>query len=166
MKKTIKWVLFILGSLVAGVILALLIIPAFINVQQYRPQIEKMASTALGRPVAIGGDIRLSLFPRAGLSFSDLRIGNPPGFQEKEFVVVQSFEARVKLLPLISKEVEIKRFVVQDPRIVLEKRRDGLGNWQGIGGAGSAKVKKEEKAGKTETAAGLPIKSLRSASLP
>jgi len=160
MKKTIKWVSIILGSLVAGVILALLIIPFFINVQKYRPQIEKMASASIGRPVAIGGDIRLSLFPWAGLSFSDLRIGNPPGFQQKDFVVVKSFEARVKLLPLISKEVQIKRFVVQDPRIVLERRKDGLGNWQGIGGAGSEKVKKEESAGKTETPTGLPIKSL------
>ena len=110
--------------------------------------------------MAIGGEIRLSLFPWAGLSFSDLRIGNPPGFQQKDFVVVKSFEARVKLLPLIAKEVEIKRFVVQDPRIVLEKRKDGLGNWQGIGGARSVKVEKKESAGKTETPAGLPIKSL------
>ena len=164
MKKTLKWVSISLGGLVVIIILALLIAPMFIDVQKYKPQIQKYASEAVGRPVTIGGNLSLSLFPWAGLSFSDLRIGNPPGFQEKDFVSVKSFEARVKLLPLIFKDVQVKRFVVEDPRIVLEKNKTGQANWEGIGKpAGKAApepAKKEEKPGEVPRREGLPIKSL------
>jgi len=164
MKKTIKWVSIILGGLVAIIVLAILIVPMFINVQKYKPEIENIAGQAIGRAVAIQGSINLSLFPWVGLSFSDLHIKNPAGFQEKDFVVVESFEARVKFLPLISKEVQVKRFVVERPRITLEKRKDGQGNWEGIGAQpGEARPEpagKEEKSGAIEHHEGLPIRSL------
>jgi len=128
MKKTLKWVSIIVGGLIILIILVLLITPMFLDIQKYKPEIEKFATEATGRPVTIGGDLNLSLFPWAGVDFADLRIGNPEGFQEKDFVVVKSFDAKVKLLPLISKEIQVKRFVVEGPRIVLEKRKDGRGN--------------------------------------
>ena len=84
MKKAIKWLLIAVGSLVALVIVALLVIPMFVDVQEYKPVIEKKVSEAAGRPFTINGDLRLSLFPWVGLAFSDLHLGNPPGFQEKD----------------------------------------------------------------------------------
>ena len=41
MKKAIKWLLIAVGSLVALVIVALLVIPMFVDVQEYKPVIEK-----------------------------------------------------------------------------------------------------------------------------
>ncbi|MDB4444241.1 AsmA family protein [bacterium] len=164
MKKTLKWLSIIVGGLIVIVILALLITPMFLDVQKYKPEIEKFATDAVGRPVTIGGDLNLSLFPWAGLSFADLRIGNPEGFQEKDFVVVKSFDARIKLLPLISKDIQIKRFVVEGPRIVLEKDKDGRGNWEGLGEREHAASPEQEKEAKEpeegEREGGLPIKSL------
>jgi len=46
----------------------------------------------------VGGDVSLSLFPGAGVSFSDLRLGNPPAFAEKDFLTVKSFDVQLKLL--------------------------------------------------------------------
>ena len=88
MNKVIKWVLIFVGVLVVFVISALLIIPLFVDVKQYKPQIEEKVSKATGRPFALGDDLSLSLFPWAGLSFSDLRLGNPPGFKEKDFKIL------------------------------------------------------------------------------
>ncbi len=130
MKKTLKWVAIIVGCLVVVVIAAMLIIPMFIDIQKYKPVLENKVAEATGRPFTVGDDLKLSLFPWAGISFSDLKLGNTDGFPEKEFVQVKSFEVRVKLLPLISKEVEIKRFVVNEPRIVLVKNKKGRGNWE------------------------------------
>ena len=130
MKSTLKWVAIVVGGLAVVIIAAMLIIPMFIDVQKYKPVIESKVVEATGRPFTVGDDLKLSLFPWAGISFSDLKLGNTDGFSEKEFVNVKSFEVRVKLLPLISKEIEIKRFVVDEPRIVLVKNKTGRGNWE------------------------------------
>jgi len=164
MKKVIKWVAIGGGSLFLLIILAFLIIPKFVDIQKYKPEIEKKVAEAIGRPFTLGGDINLSLFPWAGLSFSDLHLGNPPGFKGKDFLSVKSFELRVKLIPLILKEIQVKRFVLDGPRIFLERRKDGLGNWEGIGklsDKATPKPQKEEgKPSKSKPGANFPIKSL------
>jgi len=112
------------------IIAALLLIPMFVDVQKYKPMLESRVTEATGRPFSVGDDLRLSLFPWAGVSFSDLRLGNPAGFAEKNFVTVKSFEVRIKLLPLISKDIQIKRFVLNEPSIVLVKNEKGRANWE------------------------------------
>ena len=130
MKNFIKWGAIIVGCLVVVIIAALLLIPMFVNVQKYKPMLESKVSEATGRPFSVGNDLHLSLFPWAGISFSDLRLGNPDGFKEKEFVTVKSFEVRLKLLPLLSKDIQIKRFVLNAPHIVLVKNKNGRTNWE------------------------------------
>jgi len=130
MKSFLKWGAIIIGCFVVVIIAAMLLIPMFVDVQKYKPMLENKVTEATGRPFSVGDDLSLSLFPWAGVSFSDLRLGNPAGFAEKDFVTVKSFEVRVKLLPLISKDIQIKRFVVNEPRIILLKDKKGRANWE------------------------------------
>jgi AsmA protein len=157
MNKAIKWGLVICASLVVIIIAVLLIAPAFIDIREYKPKVEKLIAEKTGRPFSVGDDLRLSLFPWAGISLSALHLGNTPEFAEKEFVTVKSFEIRVKLLPLISRDIQVKRFILGTPQIVLVKNKDGHVNWSQPG-------KLKEKSQKTPTSAdadtGLPIKNL------
>jgi len=164
MGKAVKWAGIVIGGLIVLIILILLIAPMFIDVQKYKPRIEEEVAKATGRSFTIGGDLKLSLFPWAGIAFSDLHLGNPKGFEKKDFVSVNSFDVQVKLLPLISKDIQIKRFVVVGPKIVLEKKKDGRTNWGDLGKpskktAEKKSEKKEEKTG-GESMEGLPIKGL------
>jgi len=162
MKKAIKWGLIIFASLVVIVIAGLLIAPVFINIQDYKPQVEKFISEKTGRPFAVGDDLSLSLFPWAGVSLSNLQLGNTAGFAEKDFVTVKSFEVRVKLLPLISKDIRVKRFIVNEPHIVLVKNKDGRVNWSQPAAAKSQSEteKPKEKSPAKAVESGLPIKDL------
>jgi AsmA protein len=162
MNKAIKWGLIICASLVVLVIAILLIAPAFIDIRDYKPQLEKKVAEATGRPFSVGEDLNLSLFPWAGISFSDLRLGNRPGFSEKELVTVKSFEVRVKLLPLISRDIQVKRFILNEPNITLVKNKNGQVNWsQPDDAKKKSTTKKNGKASQSEeTEAGLPIKDL------
>ncbi|MBW2571497.1 MAG: AsmA family protein [Deltaproteobacteria bacterium] len=130
MNRTIKWVLIIGGGLMVVVVAALVLIPRFIDVKRYKPQIEAKVSKATGRTFTLGDDLRLSLFPWAGVTFSDLHLGSLPGFEEKDFVVVKSFDVRVKLFPLLFKDIQVKRFILNGARVVLETRKDGRVNWE------------------------------------
>ena len=161
MKGFFKWGAIIVGCLVVVIIAALVLIPMFVDVAKYKPILESKVTAATGRPFSVGDDFSLSLFPWAGVSFSDLRLGNPAGFTEKDFVTVKSFEVRVKLLPLLSKDVQIKRFVLNEPQIVLVKNKKGLENWAQPKPAG--KDAPEEKAPSTESVPGglgIPISAL------
>jgi AsmA protein len=162
MNKAIKWGLIICVGLVVLVIATLLIAPAFIDIRDYKPEIEKLITDKTGRSFSIGDDLSLSLFPWAGVSFSDAQLGNLSGFAEKEFVSVKSFEVRVKLLPLISKNIQVKRFILNEPSITLVKNKDGRVNWDPIVPAAdkTAAPKKKETSEAPSAGAGLPIKDL------
>ena len=105
-KKWVKWLLITGGSVFGIFILLMFLLPALINVEKYRPLMEQKLSQALGRKVSLTGDVRLSAFPWAGLSFSGLRVANPDGFTEKDFLSVEDVDVRVKLIPVLSGEIQ------------------------------------------------------------
>ncbi len=159
MNKAIKWGLIICVGLVVLVVATLLIAPAFIDIKDYKPEIEKLVAEKTGRPFSMGDDLSLSLFPWAGVSFSEAKLGNLAGFAEKEFVSVKSFEVRVKLLPLLSKDIQVKRFILNEPFITLVKNKDGRGNWAQMEET-KDKTTTEKKKEPEPSSAGLPIKDL------
>ncbi|MDX1708313.1 MAG: AsmA family protein [Desulfobacterales bacterium] len=159
MNKAIKWGLIICVGLVVVIIATLLIAPAFIDIKDYKPEIEKLVAEKTGRAFSMGDDLSLSLFPWAGVSFSEAKLGNMAGFAEKEFVSVKSFEVRVKLLPLLSKDIQVKRFILNEPFITLVKSKDGRVNWAQPKGT-KDKTTTEKKKEPEPSSAGLPIKDL------
>ena len=164
MKKAIKRLGIIAGALAVLIILLLIVIPFFFDMQGYKPWIEQEVSKAIGRPFTIGGNLKLSLFPWAGLAFSDLHIGNADGFTEKDFVYIKSFDVKVKFFPLLSKDIQVKQFVIAGLKIILEKNKDGRANWQGLGKKEAIGVLVEEEKMAQESSqdkfAGFPIKGL------
>lgn len=157
MKNVIKWVLIVGGGIVVLFILILLVLPLFVDAERFRPMLEKQVAQATGRSFSVGQEVDLSFFPYAGVSFSDLRLGNPPGFDQDDFVSIRSFEVRIKLLPILFGNIEVKRFVLNEPRIVAIKDRNGRVNWSFDRGKPSPQAK-EKTAPAADTS--LPIESL------
>ena len=165
MKKVLKWVAITLCVFVLLFIGVLLIAPSFINISKYKPLIEETVTKAVNRPFSIKGDLRLNLFPVTCLSFSDLHLGNPKGFKEKDFISIKSFDVEVKLLPfLFSKELQVKRFVMNKPNLILIKRKDGKTNWEFKTTSSASKdgklKNKNTELKKTNTEFELPFKKI------
>ena len=96
-----------LGIIAALVVIALLALPSFIDVNHYRPQIEAELRQRLGRDVSLG-PMRLSLLPLA-FRVDNAAIGEDPQFNTgRPFAQVQILFVRPKLLPLLHHDVEIK----------------------------------------------------------
>ncbi|MDX9788735.1 MAG: AsmA family protein [Desulfobacterales bacterium] len=166
MKKGIKWVLFFAGGL-AFVLLSLIIIPMFLDFQKFSPQIERLVSDVTGRPFEMKGELRVSLFPWASIEARDVSLGNPAGFEEKNILIVKSFEARIKFMPFLLsgfKDIQVKRFILDGARIVLIKNKNGLTNWELKGKTDSVVPSKKDKkpAGPSETngRGNIPIDAL------
>ncbi|MCP4116567.1 MAG: AsmA family protein [Desulfobacteraceae bacterium] len=163
MNKLLKWIFIACASVAVLMVLAILLLPRFVEINKYRPLIEERVTKATGRPFVLGGELDLSLFPWVGVALSDLSLGNPEGFTGKAFVTVERFEVRVKLLPLLSKSVQVKKFVVESPRVFLEKKKNGQANWiMAQPGSPPTPPQTTEKrpAPKEEPASALPVKAL------
>lgn len=132
MKVFFKYGLLPVAIFLLLAVVTVVVAPVLINVQKFVPRLEKEIGEATGRRFSLGHDLSLSFFPWLSLSFSDLQLGNPAGFGDDNFLTIRSFEARIKVLPLLRNRVEISRFVVGGLSLNLQKRADGRGNWQGL----------------------------------
>lgn len=129
MKKFLKYGVV---PVVVGIFLlfaTVMLLPVLVNVQKFLPQIEKQVMQATGRPFSVGSDFGLTFFPWMSVTFSDMRLGNPEGVAADDFIQVDSFEARVKLLPLLAGRFEFSRFVVSGLNINLQREQNGRNNW-------------------------------------
>ena len=160
MNKALKWLFIIFGVVVILVVVAVIVLPMVVDVNQYKPQIEAQVAKATGRDFRLGDDLALSVFPWVGVKLSDLHLGNPAGFKEKDFVSVAAFEVRVKVLPLLSRSIEVNRFVLHQPVIVMEKRKDGKGGWEGLGQAVDSAKPPEKKSPSGGDTASTPVGEL------
>lgn len=132
MAKTVK----IIGGLIIGLI-ALVAIGAtvvlfVVNPNEYKPQIAALVKDKTGREVSFGGDIKLSLFPWLGVTIGPVAVSNAPGFGNDPFVRLDAADVRVKLLPLLHKQVEIANIKVRSLTANLAKNKQGVTNWQDL----------------------------------
>jgi AsmA protein len=113
-----------------GAVAALIAVPFLIPLDTYRAPIERTASAALGREVHIRGSLGFSVYPQIGISLADVSIANAAGARHPQMVEVQSVIVGAKLMPLLSRRLEITEVILQNPVIHLEVNRAGASNWQ------------------------------------
>jgi len=122
----------ILGVLIALVFIALLVLPSFVNVNQYHHRIQAELQSRLGRRVALG-NMRLSLLPPK-FRVDNVQVADDPGFSTaRPFAQAVQLDVAVKLLPLLHKDVEISSLTLNRPTIELIKNARGAWNFSTIG---------------------------------
>ncbi|MDQ7058402.1 MAG: AsmA family protein [Ghiorsea sp.] len=130
-------VLKVLFGLITFIILALLAAPFFIDVNDYKPEISKVVYDATGRNVNIE-HIQLSAFPWVGLTLKNVQLENASGFQHQHMLTIDTVDIQLELMPLLNKEIEVKRFLLDSPKVWLEQRSDTSNNWQDLQARSSA----------------------------
>ena len=122
------------------ILIAAIAIPFLIPNSVYKSAIEDQLTQELGRDVQIDGEISVSPFPILKAKTERVTIANAEGFKAEHFAAMNGMEARIKLMPLLSKRVEIASFTLVDPEIHLEKLANGSANWE-FGKSDEAKPK-------------------------
>ncbi len=127
----------ILGYLVAGIIVCVLLlllgVALLVNPNDYKGRIEQQVKATTGRDLTLKGDIKLSAFPWIALELGPATLDNPEGFGTEPFLSVQKAALRVKLLPLLRKELQIGRIEIDGLNLRLKKNAAGKGNWEDFG---------------------------------
>ena len=127
-----KRLLIISGIIVGVLLLVIIAVPLFINVDSFRPDLEKKISAALNRQVHIG-KLDASLLS-GGASASDITIADDPAFNKDPFLKAASVKVGVQLMPLIfSKQLKVTSLTIQKPDITLLKNAAGKWNYSTLG---------------------------------
>lgn len=131
--RIVKIMGLVLSGLIALVAVALLAVWLFVDPNDYKDRIAQAVKSSTGRELAMPGDIKLSLFPWLKLAIGPASLGNPAGFGTEPFAVVQRAAVRVRLLPLLRKELQIGRIEIEGLDLRLQQNAAGKGNWEDFG---------------------------------
>lgn len=131
MKKGVKIGLIVLGSLVALIILALVVIPII-----FKPQLLKMAQNELNKQLNAEvqfADLDISLirhFPQASISLESLSVVNKAPFEGDTLASLANFTVRVNLLSLFDlSNLEVHEILLDRPHIYGHRDSLGRANW-------------------------------------
>ena len=154
MGSLIKWLFGLVFILILLIVAAIVILPMVIDPNDYKPQIVDKAKQTLGRDLVIEQDLSLSVFPWLGVETGGIRVGNAQGFEAESFAEIDRLDVKVKLMPLLSRHVEVDTLILKGLRLNLEKDASGKTNWDDL----AAKDKDTApQAGEADEAAGAPV---------
>lgn len=130
MGKAIKIISAIILVVVILFVAAAAILMFAVDPNNYKMQITKFVKNQTGRELVIKGKLGWSFIPWLGVNVHDVVVGNPPGFQGKNFAEIGDFQVRAKFWPLLAGKVVVDRIVLQNSTFNLIKNAKGQTNWQ------------------------------------
>ncbi len=126
MRRRGKWaILWILIPIAVVGAFVLIFIHHFLDPNVYRKVLQKSLTTSLEREVSIG-EAKIDFWRGVGMSFGDFRIKD----RSRAFDLLQSkkLTLRVKLLPLLKREIKWKRIVIDRPTLRVVRDKNGQFN--------------------------------------
>ena len=133
MSRVLQVILGLVGLMVVLVIAAVIIIPLVVDPNDFRERIAAAVEEETGRSFEIEGEISLSVFPWLGLEVGRTRLGNPPGFGDAPFAEIASAGVGARLVPLLSRRLEISTLRLDGLRLNFLQLADGSNNWADLG---------------------------------
>jgi AsmA protein len=151
MSRKLRTVLIIVGI----VSVVLIVLPFVIPVNQFRPAIEREASSVLGRKVAFG-NLSLSILT-GSLSASNLSIADDPRFSKSPFLTAKSVKVGVELMPLIFHQVlNVTGVTIESPQVTLLRNSAGEWNYSSLAGSSAQAGRQSPASAKPSGSSGAP----------
>ncbi|MEK9988935.1 MAG: AsmA family protein [Halieaceae bacterium] len=107
-------ILWILGGLVALVVLAMLVVPMFIDEQALIEMAQEQVRASTGGELMVEGETELSLFPRFGLRLENTSLDLPArsDYDQQINASIKELDVGLSLLPLLSGNVDVGTIVI------------------------------------------------------
>ncbi len=132
-----------IGIILAGVFAVLILIVvgtvAVVGSMIDRGFVEEQAKSATGRDLKIGGNFKLDIFSTTpSVLVENVAFANASWGSRPEMLKLGKLEAEIELMPILSGDLRVKRFVMEGLDVLGERQADGSANWE-FAGAGEAK---------------------------
>jgi AsmA protein len=134
-----KIVLAVAAAVVALVIVGVVIVAWTFDPNAYKGVVTDQFTARTGRALTIDEDLRLAYFPWLAVETGGVTIGSSPSFggEAQPFASARRVAARVKLLPLLSRRIEIGTVELDGLTLNLARDASLQGNWQDLVDAAS-----------------------------
>jgi AsmA protein len=142
--KALKYALVSLLAILLVAAIAVGVVIATFNPNDYKPQIVQLVKDKTGRTLKIEGDIGLKFFPKIGAGVGKASLSERAG--DKEFAGIDEAQVYVALLPLLSKQVVVDEVRIDGLRANLVRFKDGTTNFSDLVGGGEGKPPEPSKA--------------------
>ncbi len=93
-----------------------------------RQTIAGQVKAKTGRDLVVAGPASFSFYPGLGVSLSDVSLSGPPGSPGK-LVTMATLDVNIKTMPLINRQVEVRRLILKKPVFDLRVDKAGRKNW-------------------------------------
>ncbi|MEE8185043.1 MAG: AsmA family protein, partial [Thermodesulfobacteriota bacterium] len=120
-----KWILGVIAFLTLALLITIYIVLSSYNFNKLKPLITQAAKDATGRELILGGDIDLKIGFSPALSVEDVSFQNAPWGSRSELARLKRLEVQISLLPLIGGNIKIKRLILIEPDILIERGKGG-----------------------------------------
>ncbi len=121
--------LMFIGGLLLIVVAAALLYLSFADLSRYRPQVEALVSSALGRDFRITGELKLKALPNPSVVAEGVTLANAEWGAPTPMVTIGKVSAEVGLWSLLSGPIRIKWLELRDVAVLLEQNAAGQANW-------------------------------------
>ncbi len=126
-----------------------------------RQTLAQQVKEKTGRDLVVAGPASFSFWPGLGVSLKDVTLSGPPG-SPNNLVSMAALDVNIKTMPLLQKQIEVRRLVLKKPVFDFRVDKQGRKNWQladaslPIRYAQAAAPQPETGAAPTATDAGAP----------
>ncbi len=129
MFKLLKWMIAVVSFLIGVAVIGLIVFISQFDLNEYKPQIEKLVLDQTGRKLSLNGNIGLKISFVPTIKVSDVSFENASWDSSGPMVTIKEADITLGLLPLIRKKVEIEEINVIDSVVNLSINDKGVGNW-------------------------------------
>jgi len=119
------YVFLLLLALVGGAATYLIVNPPSDLIRQ---AIAEQVKARTGRDLVVAGPASITFYPGVGVSLQHVALSAPPGMTGN-LLTMQALDISVKAMPLLRREVDIKRLVLTKPVFDLRITKTGKRNW-------------------------------------
>jgi hypothetical protein len=95
-----------------------------------RPRLLAAVEQATGRSLTLSGPIGLKLSLVPTVTLDGVELSNPAGASRPQMLTARRVEAKLALIPLLSRHVAFERVTLIEPDLLLEMDAEGRGNWR------------------------------------
>jgi len=127
-----KWLIVGTVLLFLCVVVVLVLLNLNFLIERNRDFLVAQAEQALGRKVSVG-KVGVSLLNGIGVRLKDFSISDDTSFSKGEFIRARDLKINLEFWPLLSKEIQIKRMILNQPVIGIIRDKKGAFNFSSIG---------------------------------
>lgn len=128
MRKRWKY-LWILLSILFGLILMLPVFLNNIDLNQFKTSIESSVTELTGRQLKIDGDLQLKLSLHPFIRIEKVSFANASWSKQPQMLAFEALQLQVELLPLLKQQLVIEQLRLRGVVLVVEKNINGQLNW-------------------------------------